>query len=93
MKCLCKVCEGRGYVPCEECDGQGFSESAITSKAIIPSIEHRNHEKILDLHKQARAVELQCDELKKLMPHNTARYDRECEAVIKELETEAKKLL
>lgn len=92
MKCACEFCNGRGVVTCDDCDGDGEIEMAITSTSVLPSTTHPNHERILDLHKQAKDVERQCRELTELMPSNGPRYRQECKAILDKLSREADRL-
>jgi DnaJ-class molecular chaperone len=91
MKCTCNACGGRGYIPCEECNGDGAREHSFLAFTI--GAETPNREEVIECQRAARQVSKQADALSEIFPHNRSKYETEMKEVISQLETEAKRLM
>lgn len=84
MKCTCKTCNGRGYVPCEDCDGDGAVKYDFT-KICDPRLEK--------LQSAARYVDRQLNGLLEIWPSKRAALFEQAEKLMEDLEKEAKAIL
>lgn len=95
IKCTCKACSGRGYVPCDECDGSGSQKYKLLEIRAhdLRDLSDDQRTSVIELQSAARDVVRQCVGLKKLMPQNSQKYDEQCAGIMDELSKEAEALL
>ena len=89
MKCACPECKGKGYIPCENCNGHGLITPKLIAMKITPGIA--NADKLLELQSTAKQVSKQADELSVIFPHNRHVYASQAAEIIENLEREAER--
>jgi ABC-type Zn uptake system ZnuABC Zn-binding protein ZnuA len=92
MKCKCKKCDGFGFVPCRECNGEGYYASALTRERGSGYIFSTDPE-IIACVSAARHVVKQAEALSEIFPARRETYRRQMETILAELETEAEALV
>lgn len=91
MKCDCIECNGKGYVPCDCCDGEGQRTHPLISMKVDGGT--KNRDEVIELQDAAKNVSRQCDELSQIFPHNRGIYQKQAQEIIDDLENQAKKVM